>query len=124
MWQPKNGSLARPICRIYRKRSAEMTPGASMNTDYYELLRVADDADSETIVTAYKKLVFEAHPDRNQSSAEATAKTAELNRAYQTLSNPAARAKYDSQRRSRHSSAKPEIPWIVLGTEKLALYDM
>lgn len=94
-----------------------------MSVDYYELLQVPPEADLGAISAAYKRLVFELHPDRNKSP-EATARTAEINRAYNTLRDPAARAKYDSQRRSRASSGRPDIPWIVLGTSKLALYDL
>jgi DnaJ domain len=94
-----------------------------MGVDYYDLLQVAPDADLDAIAAAYKRLVFEHHPDRN-NSPEATATTAAINRAYDTLRDPASRAKYDSLRRSRQSSAKPDIPWIVLGMSKLALYDV
>jgi curved DNA-binding protein CbpA len=94
-----------------------------MSLDFYELLRIPPDADLETIAAAYRRLVFESHPDRN-NSPEATARTAAINRAYDTLSDPAARAKYDALRRSRESAAKPDLPWIVLGTSKLAVYDI
>ena len=91
-----------------------------MSVDYYELLGVPADASGEAITAAYKRLVFALHPDRNPS-ADATVRTAEINRAFQTLRDPSARAAYD---RSRESVSRKDLPWVVIGASKLALYDI
>ncbi|HEU0167704.1 MAG TPA: J domain-containing protein [Chloroflexota bacterium] len=88
-----------------------------MAADLYETLGIQPSADQKTIAAAYRRLVFEHHPDRN-SSDHATAKTAEINHAYRILSDPSSRAEYDKNR------ARDDIPRAILGTSKLMLYDI
>jgi DnaJ-class molecular chaperone len=73
--------------------------------DYYETLRVPQDATQKQIKDAYRKLAFEYHPDRNRGNPESTAKMKSLNEAYAVLSNPAKRRDYDVYRRQYGSSA-------------------
>ncbi|HEX6513557.1 MAG TPA: DnaJ domain-containing protein [Chloroflexota bacterium] len=89
--------------------------------DLYEVLGVAQAADEATIMAAYRRLVFEHHPDRN-SSPDAAARTAEITSAYRVLSDPVRRARYD-ERHARQRSPDG-IPWAILGTSKLTLYDL
>lgn len=63
--------------------------------DYYEILGVAKDADSESIKKAYRKLAMQFHPDRNPGNAEAEEKFKEAAAAYDILSNSDKRARYD-----------------------------
>jgi curved DNA-binding protein CbpA len=64
--------------------------------DYYVILGVLPDAEDVVIKAAYKALVQRYHPDRFKGNAqEAQRKTAELNEAYEILSNPQKRAEYD-----------------------------
>lgn len=63
--------------------------------DYYEILGVAKDADSESIKKAYRKLAMQFHPDRNPGNAEAEEKFKEAAAAYDILSNADKRARYD-----------------------------
>ena len=65
--------------------------------DYYEVLGVARDVDAAALKKAYRKLALEWHPDRHQGAerARAEARFKELNEAYEVLSDPAKRAKYD-----------------------------
>jgi molecular chaperone DnaJ len=62
--------------------------------DYYEILGIPRDADSEAIKKAYRKLALEYHPDRN-SEPDAPERFKEATEAYEVLRDPEQRAVYD-----------------------------
>ncbi|TVQ09986.1 MAG: molecular chaperone DnaJ [Leptolyngbya sp. DLM2.Bin27] len=65
-----------------------------MARDFYDLLGISRNADQDDIKRAYRRLARKYHPDVNKDSgAEDTFK--EINRAYEVLSEPEARARYD-----------------------------
>ena len=64
-------------------------------TDYYEILGVERSADADTIKKAYRKLAMQYHPDKNPGNKEAEEKFKEAASAYEVLSSPDKRAKYD-----------------------------
>src|SRR5271168_5274762 len=63
--------------------------------DYYKVLGVERKASEAEIKSAYRKLARKFHPDVNPNNKEAEAKFKELNEAYQVISDPEKRKKYD-----------------------------
>lgn len=64
-------------------------------TDYYQLLGVSRDADSDALKKAYRKLAVKYHPDKNPGDAAAEAKFKEVSEAYEVLKDADKRAAYD-----------------------------
>jgi len=62
--------------------------------DLYDILGVTKSATSAEIKSAYRKLALKWHPDRNKE-AGATEKFKEISEAYEILSNPEKKSKYD-----------------------------
>lgn len=67
---------------------------ATAKRDYYEVLSVERSASEEDIKKAFRRLAFQYHPDRNKEP-DAEARFKEVNEAYEVLSDPEKRARYD-----------------------------
>jgi curved DNA-binding protein len=63
--------------------------------DYYALLAVSADADERTIKSAFRRLARQYHPDLNPGDASAHARFIEVSEAFEILSDPTRRARYD-----------------------------
>ncbi len=63
--------------------------------DYYEVLGVERNANADEIKKAYRKAAIKYHPDKNPGDKEAEEKFKEAAEAYDVLSNPDKRARYD-----------------------------
>lgn len=63
--------------------------------DYYEVLGVERNANADEIKKAYRKAAIKYHPDKNPGDKEAEEKFKEAAEAYDVLSNPEKRARYD-----------------------------
>jgi curved DNA-binding protein len=63
--------------------------------DYYQILGIARGASAGEIKSAYRKLAMQYHPDRNPGDKQAEDHFKEINEAYQVLSDPQKRARYD-----------------------------
>lgn len=74
--------------------------------DYYKILDVPQTAGVDEIKKAYRQMAMKYHPDRNKGSQKAEDKFKEVAEAYNVLSDPEKRQKYDqlisTRRQSQH----------------------
>src|SRR5262245_36082104 len=63
--------------------------------DYYQILGVTKTTSDKEIKAAYRKLARKHHPDVNPGNKQAEAKFKEINEAYEVLSDPTKRERYD-----------------------------
>src|ERR1700744_100971 len=63
--------------------------------DYYDILGVAKGADADEIKKAYRKMAIKYHPAKNQGDKQAEENFKEAAEAYEVLSNPDKRRRYD-----------------------------
>lgn len=92
--------------------------------DFYRVLGVSRDASDDTIKKAYRKLVFQHHPDRNPDSAHAESKIRELNAAYEVIGESEKRRTYDrlnwGEEAARDEAADPAV---ILDEMEKKLFD-
>jgi len=81
--------------------------------DYYEVLGVARTASDADIKKSFRKLAREFHPDVAKDKKRAEEKFKEINEAYEVLSDPAKRKKYDELGANWKSGAdfRPPPEW-------------
>jgi molecular chaperone DnaJ len=63
--------------------------------DYYEVLEVTKTVTTDELKVSYRKLAMRYHPDRNPGNAEAEARFKEATEAFEILTDPERRARYD-----------------------------
>ena len=63
--------------------------------DYYEVLGVSRDASPDDLKRSYRQLALKLHPDKNPGNKEAEEAFKECAEAYQILSSPETRQRYD-----------------------------
>jgi molecular chaperone DnaJ len=68
---------------------------SSEKRDYYQVLGVPRDAAEPEIKSAYRKLAHQFHPDKNPGDKQAEERFKEASEAYEVLSDPEKRARYD-----------------------------
>jgi curved DNA-binding protein len=71
--------------------------------DYYNVLGVERNATEDEIKRGYRKLALEHHPDHNPGNNSAEEKFKEINEAYQVLSDPEKKSRYDQLGKSYKS---------------------
>jgi hypothetical protein len=78
--------------------------------DYYRILKVSPKATEKEIKSAYRRLARKLHPDVNGGSNVNARDFAQIAKAYQVLSNPTERARYDAQlSKARHEGSDSVI---------------
>lgn len=88
--EPNDPTLAKDV------RNAELELKKSKRKDYYQILGVEKDADENQIKKAYRKTALIHHPDKNPGDQAAEERFKDITEAYETLSDPEKRARYDS----------------------------
>lgn len=68
---------------------------AASKRDYYEVLGVERNVDADALKKAFRKAAMQHHPDRNPGDKDAEEKFKEASEAYEVLSDPDKRARYD-----------------------------
>ena len=69
--------------------------GANGYRDYFKVLGVERSADADAIKRAFRKLARQYHPDVNPDDVGAEAKFKEVSEAYEVLSDPDKRRRYE-----------------------------
>lgn len=91
--------------------------------DYYQVLGIGRGATDEEVKKAYRKLVFEYHPDRNPGNQEAEDKIRELNAAYEVLGDSEKRGTYERLRWGDEPRDVPPDPGDILHEMEEKLYE-
>lgn len=91
--------------------------------DYYRVLGVSREASDDEIKKAYRKLVFEHHPDRNPDSKDAEAKIREINAAYEIVGDAEKRRSYDRLFWGDEPRAESVDPGVILDEMEKKLFD-
>jgi curved DNA-binding protein len=84
--------------------------------DYYKILGIDKAATADEIKRAYRKLALKYHPDKNPGDKSSEERFKEINEAYEVLSNPSKRERYDQvadsyQRWQRTGGAPGNFDW-------------
>ena len=66
-----------------------------MKEDYYKILGISKDASPSEIKKAYRKKAIQFHPDKNPNDKNAEVQFKKAAEAYEVLSNPEKKSKYD-----------------------------
>jgi curved DNA-binding protein CbpA len=83
--------------------------------DFYAVLGLPRRANHEEIKAAYWSLAKQSHPDVNAGDQAAEQRTKDINRAYETLGDPDARAAYDLELQRRRTRARRSF-WTSAAT--------
>ncbi|KAF4978150.1 hypothetical protein FZEAL_5426 [Fusarium zealandicum] len=88
--EPEDRNIQREI------RKAELEIKKAQRKDYYKIMGLEKTAGADEIKRAYRKMAVKLHPDKNPGDPHAEEKFKDMQEAYETLSDPQKRARYDS----------------------------
>ncbi len=93
--------------------------------DYYQTLKIAPQAMLTDVKKAYRALAYQYHPDKNPDNEFAVHYFHEIQEAYETLSHPEKRARYDEERwlagfAQKKRSQPVTSQWVYTESIKLA----
>ena len=91
--------------------------------NYYQILGVSRDASDEEIKKAYRRLVFEHHPDRNPQNRDSEERIREINVAYEMIGDPEKRRTYDRLSWGDEPRATSVDPDFILNEIEQKLFD-
>jgi molecular chaperone DnaJ len=91
--------------------------------DFYDILGVPRDVSDEDLKKAYRKLVFQYHPDRNPGDKAAEEKIREINAAYEVVGDPEQRRTYDRLRFGDEAREEAPDPAVILEQMEQKLFD-
>jgi DnaJ family protein C protein 7 len=77
-------------------RNAELELKKAKRKDYYKILNIEKDASDSEIKKAYRRLAIQTHPDKNPDDPQAEERFKDVGEAYETLSDPEKKERYDS----------------------------
>jgi len=83
-----------------------------MKRQHYQTLGIQTDATEEEIKNAYRNKAKETHPDKNDGDDRGFA---EVNRAYEVLSDPEKRKRYDETGDDKERNIQQEVTSVILG---------
>ncbi|KZO97306.1 DnaJ-domain-containing protein [Calocera viscosa TUFC12733] len=95
-----------PMPERPRRQRRIGTDKEPLETEYYDILGVKLDANEDEIKKAYRRLAIKHHPDKNPNDPSAAETFKKISEAYQILSDPQLRHKYNEFGPSQ--SASPE----------------
>ena len=92
-----------------------------LEADYYEILGVSSKATQQEIRRSFRRLVLEAHPDKNPHRVEwSERRIRELIQAFEVLGNAETRSEFDRRRRVKPSARKKERPFFFYRSDPMA----
>jgi molecular chaperone DnaJ len=91
--------------------------------DYYRVLGVSRDVTDDDIKKAYRKLVFQHHPDRNPDDSKAEEKIREINSAYEVLGDSESRRTYDRLHWGEEPRSEAADPSFILEEMEKKLFE-
>ncbi len=92
--------------------------------DYYKSLGVSKTATADEVKKAFRKLAKKHHPDYNPGNKAAEAKFKEINEAYEVLSDPKKRQRYDQLGPDWERYAGGGAPWAGQGGSSVRWEDL